>query len=149
MKTRIFCILVLGLFCLSFLSACASQSPALSIESAWGKPSPSVAGSGAFFMVIKNTSAVADKLVSAQSSACGMTEVHTMVKQADGTMMMQLVTDGVEIPANGQLELKSGSYHIMCMKMAADQLTAGAKPSLTLKFEKSGEKSISLEMRAQ
>jgi len=149
MKTRIFCILVLGLFCLSFLSACAPQAPTLAIESTWGKPSPSVAGAGAFFMVIKNSSGVADKLVSAQSSACGMTELHTTVKKADGTMMMQLVTDGIDVPANGQVELKSGSFHIMCMKMAADQLGAGAKPSLTLKFEKSGEKIVTIDMRAQ
>src|SRR5512146_2380747 len=132
MKTRIFCILVLGLFCLSFLSACAPQSPALSIEGVWGKPSPSVAGAGAFFMVIKNTSAVDDKLVAVKSPACGMTELHTTVMKSDGTMMMQLVTDGIPVPANGQLELKSGSFHIMCMKMLTDQMAAGAKPSLTL-----------------
>ena len=149
MKTRILCILVLGLFCLSLLSACAPQAPTLSIESSWGKPSPSIAGAGAFFMVIKNSSGVADKLVSAQSSACGMTELHTMVKKADGTMMMTLVTDGIDVPANGQVELKSGSFHVMCMKMAADQLVAGAKPSLSLKFEKSGEKSVTIDMRAQ
>lgn len=149
MKTRIFCVLVLGLSCLSLLAACAPQAPALSVESAWGKPSPSMAGAGAFFMVIKNSSGVADKLVSAQSAACGMTELHTTVKKADGTMMMQLVTDGVEVPANGQLELKSGSFHIMCMKMASDQIAVGAKPSLTLKFEKAGEKSVTIEMRAQ
>ncbi len=78
-----------------------------------------------------------------------MTELHTTVKKSDGTMMMQLVTDGIEIPASGQLELKSGSFHVMCMKMAADQLVAGAKPSLTLTFEKSGEKIVTLEMRQQ
>jgi len=37
----------------------------------------------------------------------------------------------------------------MCMKMAADQLGAGAKPSLTLEFEKSGEKVVTIDMRAQ
>ena len=149
MKTRFICILVLGLFCLSFLSACAPQAPTLAIENTWGKPSPKTPGAGAFFMVIKNSSGVADKLISAQSSACGMTELHTMVKQADGTMMMTLVTDGIEVPANGQVELKSGSFHIMCMKMAADQIVAGARPSLTLKFEKSGEKSVTIDMRAE
>ncbi len=149
MKTRIITCLVLFSLCLSFLSACAPQAPAVTIESAWGKPSPSVAGAGAFFMVIKNSSSVVDKLVSAKSSACAMTELHTTVKKSDGTMMMQLVTDGIEIPASGQLELKSGSFHIMCMKMAADQLATGAKPSLTLTFEKSGEKTVTLEMRQQ
>ncbi len=149
MKTRIIPCFVLFSLCLSFLSACASQSPSLTIENAWGKPSPSVAGAGAFFMVIKNNSSVADKLVAAKSSACAMTELHTTVKKADGTMMMQLVSEGIEIPASGQLELKSGSFHIMCMKMAADQLAAGAKPTLTLTFEKTGQKTVTLEMRQQ
>jgi periplasmic copper chaperone A len=149
MKTRFFCFLALSALLLTALSACAPQAPAINVETAWGKPSGSVAGAGAFFMVIKNTGPAPDKLVSAKSSACGMTEVHNTVKADDGSMKMVLVTDGIEVPANGQLELKSGSYHIMCMKMQADQLTAGAKPTVNLVFEKSGEKVVSLEMRQQ
>jgi periplasmic copper chaperone A len=152
MKIRIVSFLVIGLILLSALSACAPQAtpaPSVSIETVWGKPSPSMAGAGAFFMVIKNTGTADDKLVSVKSSACGMTELHEMVKAADGTMKMQLVTDGVAVPATGQLELKSGSYHIMCMKMAADQIVPGAKPVLELTFEKSGTKSVTVDMRSQ
>jgi copper(I)-binding protein len=148
MKIRIISFLVIGLILLSALSACAPQAPSVSVESVWGKPS-STAGAGAFFMVIKNAGSADDKLLSAKSDACGMTELHEMVKAADGTMKMQLVSDGVVVPASGQLELKSGSYHIMCMKMAADQLTVGAKPILNLVFEKSGTKSVTVEMRSQ
>lgn len=97
-------------------------------------------------MVIKNGGSVEDKLVSAKSSACGMTELHTTVKAADGSMQMQLVTDGIPVPANGQLELKSGSYHIMCMKMQSDQLSAGAKPTLPLTFAKSGLQTVTVDM---
>jgi copper(I)-binding protein len=147
MNKRILAIILLGCLLASTLAACA-PAPAVSAESAWGKPS-SVAGAGAFFMVIKNTSSVPDKLMSAKSSACGMTELHTMTKKADGTMMMALVTDGIEVPANGQLELKSGSFHIMCMKMATDQLVAGAKPTVTLVFDKSGEKVVTVDMKAE
>ena len=146
MKTRLFCILALSALLFAGLSACAPQAPSINVETAWGKPS-STAGAGAFFMVIKNSGPAADKLVSAKSTACGMTELHQMVKAEDGTMKMALVTDGVEVPANGQLELKSGSYHIMCMKMQADQLVTGAKPTVTLVFDKSGEKTVTLEMR--
>jgi copper(I)-binding protein len=148
MRTRLFCFLALSALLLTALAACAPQAPAINVETAWGKPS-STAGAGAFFMVIKNNGSTADKLVSAKSAACGMTELHTMTKADDGTMKMTLVTDGIEVPANGQLELKSGSYHIMCMKMQADQLTVGAKPTVTLVFDKSGEKAVTLEMRQQ
>ncbi len=150
MKIRIVSFLALGLILLSAFSACASQAaPSVSVETVWGKPSPTVAGAGAFYMVIKNTGTADDKLVSAKSSACGMTEVHNTVKADDGTMKMVLVSDGVAVPASGQLELKSGSYHIMYIKMAADQLAAGAKPTLGLTFEKSGVKSVVVDMRSQ
>jgi copper(I)-binding protein len=151
MKIRFVSFLVIGLILLSALSACAPQAtpaPSVSVESVWGKPS-STAGAGAFFMVIKNTGSVDDKLVSVKSSACMMTELHQMVKAADGTMQMQLVSDGIVVPASGQLELKSGSYHIMCMKMAADKIVAGAKPILELTFEKSGAQSVTVDMRSQ
>lgn len=148
MKKHSFTLVMIALMLIPALAACA-PSPTLSMESVWGKPSPSVAGAGAFFMVIKNVSAVPDKLMSAKSAACGMTEVHTMTKKADGTMMMTLVTDGIDVPANGQLELKSGSFHIMCMEMKADQIAAGAKPTLTLVFEKSGEKVVTVDMRSE
>ncbi len=148
MKKHMFTLVMIALMLIPALAACA-PAPALSIESVWGKPSPSVAGAGAFYMVIKNVSAVSDKLVSAKSDACGMTEVHTMTKKADGTMMMTLVTDGIEVPANGQLELKNGSYHIMCMQMKANQIVAGAKPTLTLVFEKTGQKVVTVDMRSE
>jgi copper(I)-binding protein len=148
MKKQVFNVLLLGVLLAAMLAACAPAS-AISAESAWGRPSPSMAGAGAFFMVIKNPSSVPDKLLSAKSSACAMTELHTMVKKADGTMMMTLVTDGIDVPANGQLELKSGSFHIMCMKMAADQIVVGAKPTVTLVFEKAGEKTVAVDMRKE
>ncbi len=100
-------------------------------------------------MVIKNTGNADDQLVSVKSAACGMTELHTMAKADDGTMKMVLMTDPLVVPASGQVELKSGSYHIMCMKMAADQIVVGAKPILELTFEKSGVKSVTVDMRSQ
>ena len=149
MKIHIVSFIVIGLILLSALSACAPQAPALSIDTVWGKPSTTVAGAGAFYMVIKNTGNADDKLLSAKSSACGMTEVHNVVKADDGTMKMVLMAEGIAVPANGQLELKNGSYHIMCMKMAADQIVAGAKPVLELTFEKSGVKTVTVDMRNQ
>jgi periplasmic copper chaperone A len=104
-------------------------------------------GAGGLFMVIKNTGNAADRLVSAKSSACGMVEVHQTVMKSDGTMGMNLVSDPVVIPAGGQLELKSGGMHIMCMQLKADQFKAGSNIDLTLVFEKSGEKPITAEIR--
>jgi periplasmic copper chaperone A len=89
-----------------------APAPPLSIEGAYGHASPSMPTTGGLFMVIKNAGLAADKLVSGKSDACGSVEIHEMVKKADGTMGMNLVTDPLEVPAGGQLELKEGSYHM-------------------------------------
>jgi copper(I)-binding protein len=148
MKTCVLTIIVSGIFLLSTLAGCTpAAAPSINIESAWGRPSPSIAGSGAIYMVIKNTGSQPDKLLAAKTSACGMAEIHETVKNADGTMSMNLLTDPVDLPAGSQVEFKSGSFHIMCMMMKTDQFKTGAKIELTLTFEKSGEKKVGVEIR--
>ncbi len=99
-------------------------------------------------MLIKNTGTASDKLLSGSSPACGSIEVHTMVMKADGTMGMNLVDKPVEVAANGQVELKSGGLHIMCIAKN-EKFAPGSKIDLTLKFEKAGDKTISAEIRSQ
>jgi len=60
---------------------------------------------------------------------------------------MNLVPNPVEIPAGGQLELKDGGMHIMCMMVKEDLFKVGSKINLTLAFEKSGEKTVSVDIR--
>ena len=139
----------LGLILL--MTACASPTlvpaPKISIESAWGRTSPMVAQAGAFYMVIRNTGNVADKLVSGQSTNCRTVELHESYQMPNGAMGMRPITGGsLEIPANGQVELKAGGYHIMCIDKKVD-LNAGVKIPLTLTFEKSGQVNVTIEIR--
>jgi len=144
MKVRFVCGLVLGLFLLAMIAACApTPAPVISIESATAKPSMDMPTAGGMFMLIKNTGNAPDRLLSGKSSACGSIEFHEMVKKSDGTMGMNLLDKPLEIAAGGQLELKSGSTHIMCI-MKNEQFKPGAKIDLTLVFEKSGEKTVSV-----
>jgi periplasmic copper chaperone A len=150
MKNQLLGGLVLGLLLLSMLAGCApAAAPSISIENVWGKSSMAMPTAGALYMVIKNSGTAPDKLLSGKSPACGSIEVHEMVKKSDGTMGMNLIENPLEIPAGGQVELKSGSYHIMCIMKKDDQFKEGAKIDLTLAFEKSGEKKLSAEIRAQ
>ena len=144
--------MVKGLVCsvlLALLLASCAAPAAVSVESAWGKLSPTIPGAGGMYMLIKNSGGTPDRLMSAKSPACGMAEVHEMVKKADGTMGMNLIEKPLEIPAGGQVELKVGSFHIMCMMMKGDLFKPGNKIDLTLTFEKSGEKTVSAEIRAE
>jgi copper(I)-binding protein len=135
------------------LAACASPtptaipSPKITIEETWGRPSPKVAQAGAFYMTIRNTGAVADKLIAGKSTGCGTVELHESYQMADGMMGMRLVTGGsIEVPANGKAELKVGGLHIMCIEKKVD-FKSGVKIPLTLVFEKSGEMQVEVEIR--
>ena len=141
--------LLAGLILLGLLLAgCATASgPELSIENAWGRPSPKVATAGAFYMLIKNSGGEADKLVAGASPACGVVELHESYMTEEGAMGMRPVEGGyIEIPAGGEAELKMGGLHIMCIDKLED-FEVGAVLPLTLTFEKSGDISLDIEIR--
>lgn len=149
---RHFKILVPIVFLIALLLT-ACQGPAaggktIVVEGAWGRPSPKVAEAGAFYMVIRNTGKQADRLVSAESPACGMTELHESVMNAQGVMEMRPVAGGIEVPAGGQAELKVGGLHVMCMQKKAE-FQPGARIPLTLHFEKAGDVALEVEIRQQ
>ena len=142
--------LVLGLLLFSWLAGCTpAAAPAIGVETAWGRPSMDMPTAAGIFMLIKNSGAAPDRLLSGKSPACGSIEVHETVKKADGTMGMNLLDKPLEIPANSQVELKSGSIHIMCIMKKDDQFKPGAKIDLTLVFEKAGEKTVAVEVRSE
>ena len=91
----------------------------------------------AVYLTIKNNG-VADTLLSAavDASVAGMAQVHEVVTNG-GTMVMQELKAGLPIPANGTVELKSGSYHIMVMNVKKPIATGDIVP-ITLVFDKAG-----------
>ena len=88
----------------------------------------------AAYMTIANTGGQADRLVSVTSSAANVAEVHQTVAMEGGMMGMQPVQGGLEIPANGSVALKPGSYHIMMMDLK-QELVTGQSIKLSLKFQ--------------
>ena len=138
------------------LAACATPTPAptptvapklIAIENAWGRASGGE--NGAVYMVIRNTTAKADKLTKVSSDECKATELHETVMQAGGVMGMQPVKGGfIEIPANGSVELKPGGLHIMCMMKSA-AFKAGHDVHFVLTFANAGEITIHADIRDQ
>jgi len=150
MKTRLFCGLVLGCLFLSTLPGCAPPAaPSLTIETVWGRPSPTIPTAGGLYMVIENSGSASDKLLSGKSPACGSIEVQAVAMKSDGTLGLNPVDEPLEIPAGGMLELKPDGVHILCMEKDDDKFKRGAKIDLTLVFEKSGEKTVSAEISLQ
>ncbi|GAB4487323.1 MAG: hypothetical protein OHK0031_11370 [Anaerolineales bacterium] len=134
---------------MAVLAACApAAAPQISVEGAWGRPSMDMPMTGAMFMQIKNNGDAPDKLLSGSSPACGSIEIHEMVMKMDGSMGMNLVDKPLEVSAGGALTLEPGGYHIMCIQKT-DKFVPGTSVDLTLVFEKSGEKTVSVELRQE
>lgn len=112
----------------------------LTISGAFARASPMMAQAGAGFMVIANAGD-ADKLVSAKSGVSEIVELHTHIEE-NGMKAMRKV-DFIDVPANGAVELKPGSFHVMFINLK-ERLQQGAMLDVTLVFEKAGE--VSLKM---
>lgn len=98
----------------------------------------------AAYLVIKNTGGQADKLIKAESDVAKAVEIHNVTMENDVMKMFQV--DGVDVPANGQAELKPGSFHVMLIGLTRD-LKAGEKIQLTLTFATAGTVTVEAEVR--
>ena len=137
-------------FVLSTVALCiaASVSAAdvkvgnLSIDDVWARTGQPGQVSAAF-MDVKNKG-TADKIVSAHCDCAKATELHDM-KMADGKMLMMQVP-AMDVPANGELKLKPGGYHIMLIGLNRP-LAAGETLPIKLKFEKAGEVTVHAQVK--
>ena len=74
-----------------------------------------------------------------------MAEMHEMAM--DGSVMRMRQVDAIDLPAGQAVELKPGGLHIMLMDLKAP-LKAGDTVPLTLRFEKAGEHTVQVPVRA-
>lgn len=110
----------------------------ITISDAYARSSAMMSQSGAAFMVIENTAAADDRLVSATSDAARMVALHTHKQDASGVMQMLEVPEGFVIPANGSHALARGADHVMFMGLT-QPWKQGDMLHVTLTFEKAGE----------
>lgn len=99
---------------------------------------------GGGFLTLTNKGA-ADRLLSAATPAADTVEIHTMTMEGDVMKMRQL--DALALGPGQTVELKPGGYHLMLMGLKAP-LRVGDQVPLTLKFEKGGEKVVTLRVEA-
>ncbi len=99
----------------------------------------------AVYMVLANDSATPDRLLSAAADVAGAVEIHESIMDGD-VMRMQQLPDGIEIPANGQVELKPAGLHVMLIGLTKD-LNPGETFPVTLQFEQAGAITVEAEVR--
>ena len=122
------------------LTACTPARPDIVVTDVWARAVAPGQTTGAAYMTITNNGAAADRLVSAKASLSQAGALHAS-RTANGIVSMAAV-DGLEIPANGKVELAPGSTHLMIMDLQVP-MTAGERFFVDLKFEKSGAKTAS------
>ncbi|MEV7519025.1 copper chaperone PCu(A)C [Streptomyces sp. NPDC091371] len=128
------------------ISGCSSDSGG----SGDGKPKMTVSGgympqpvndkmAGAF-MVIKNNSKTADKLVGVTSALSDDLQIHETKDQK-----MQQVPS-MDVPANGELKLERGGNHVMFMGLK-NTPKVGDKVTVELRFEKADPVKVELDVK--
>ena len=102
---------------------------------------------GGGFMTITNTGPDADRLVSITApDVSDDVQIHEMAVEND-VMKMRQLPEGIEIPAGGKVELKSGGLHIMFMRIK-HPFKEGETFKATLNFEKAGKLDVDFKIES-
>lgn len=118
-----------------FISACAPVAPtSMQISDSKIRAAFSQSTTGAAYMTITNHTETDDRLlsVSAITYVARDIQIHTMLME-DDMMIMEQVTEGVVIPAGGEVVFAPGGYHIMFIGLQT-ALDEGKHIALTLNF---------------
>lgn len=128
---------------ISVLLSAQALAGDIKVENAWVRaPAPGQAVVGGFLDI---TSAKDARLVSANSTVAGTTELHEM-SMKDGVMMMREVQK-IDLPKGQVVKLQPGGLHLMLIDLKK-QLRPGDKVPITLKVE-SGKTTETLSIRAE
>ncbi|GAB3601315.1 copper chaperone PCu(A)C [Microbacterium tumbae] len=112
-------------------TSAAQAGDVVSIEDAWVKAADE--GMSAAFGTLVNSGSADVTIVSAETDASSMIELHETVENESGEMVMREIDGGFVIPADGDLTLEPGADHIMLMDLASP-LAAGDEVTFTLTF---------------
>jgi periplasmic copper chaperone A len=152
MKTKQLGLFVLALALAVALVGCSGGgSPAaavagsVEIYSPWVRPA--VQGdSTAAYMLLKNTSSQVDQLVKAEFNKAGMVELMNTSMQGD--VMSMVTIPEIEVPANGEVELAPGGYHVMLMMLKED-VNEGSMATVTLTFASGASVTVDMQVKMQ
>lgn len=151
MKSLLFLVAALSAFALGGCDQPTSEAPTaevntLNIDNAWIREAPPGMQMMAGYFKATNSSDKEIAIVSATSPAFGSIEMHK-TEVIDGTARM-IEQKTVVIPAQGSLEMKPGSYHLMLM-MPTAPLKAGEQVKLTLMMDDGSAHEVAYEVRKQ
>jgi copper(I)-binding protein len=134
--------LILGLLLPISLAACGQPAPP-EVAHAWARDTVGGTDNAAVFMTI--TSSTGDRLVAASTPVAERTDLMTMTG-GSGAMEMKYL-DGMAIPAGKPVTLDPTGWHVWLSGLE-HPLAAGETFPLSLKFEKGGERRVTVSVIA-
>ena len=135
--------LLLTLFlCLLAVPSIAAEN--IVIERASTLETPALLPTAGVFLLITNNGTDADKLTGVKTDRAGMAMLHTMKVDDKGVMVMRPIKS-LDVPAGKTTALAPANNHIMLSDLK-EQMKKGDKFTLTLTFEKAGEKQVTVNV---
>lgn len=135
---RVGVLVVLGM--LVVLAACGETGNGPEIDNARiGQPT----GPNAALYFTATGNGDPDRLRGANSSAAGSMELHETTMDDDGTMTMTSL-DGLDLPADAEIVLEPGGYHLMLVD--AERMEVGDVVEVTLDWQRAGEMTVRAEV---
>lgn len=125
---------------LATVTACSSGDETIEIVDArLGEP----AGPNAALYFTVSGGDEPDRLLGARAAAAAEVQIHETATGEDGTTTMRPI-DGLDLPADGELVLEPGGYHLMLVDV--ERVEAGDEIEVTLFWESSGEWTIPVDV---
>lgn len=122
------------------VGACAATGDAVTVSDARvGAPS----GPNAALYFTASSTGGGDRLIGAETAEAASVEIHSTVRNDDGTTGMRPV-EALDLPAGGTLVLQPGGSHLMLVN--ASSLETGDVVGITLVWEQAGSLRIEAEV---
>lgn len=132
--------LLAGAILLATVTACSSGEETIEIVDArLGEP----AGPNAALYFTASGGDEPDRLLGARTAVATEVQIHETATGEDGTTTMRPL-DGLDLPADGELVLEPGGYHLMLVDV--ERVEAGDEIDVTLIWENSGEWTIPVDV---
>ena len=129
---------------LLLLASCGQGAPDIQIADAWARETVEGQSGTAAYMAIDNRGSGDDRLLGISAQAPVAATLHE-TSTAGGISSMRPLADGFAIPAGQTVLLKPSGVHIMISGLAAP-LRQGDALKLTLRFERSGDRSVDFKV---
>ena len=117
--------------------------PPLTITDVWARDTVGSTANAAVFMTI--TSPTPDRLLAVSDSVADKTDLMTM--QGGSSHMEMTYVGGIDIPAGKPVSLNPAGLHVWLAGLH-QPLKAGQSFPLTLRFEKAGERTVTVSVIA-